>query len=85
MQLFSVDATMLKKDSISFAPKNMKKPPSKVAHNGPRPFFFSTVPAAQTAHKQKSRTTKSPSMQDCVFRLGDGHNTLLLFNCVFTR
>ena len=48
----------------------MKKTPSKVAHNRPRPFFFSTGLAAQTAQKQKSRTTKSPLMQDWVFRLG---------------
>ena len=48
----------------------MKKPPSKVAHNRPRHFFFSTGLADQTAQKQKSRTTKSPLMQDWVFRLG---------------
>ena len=48
----------------------MKKPPSKVAHNRPRTFFFCTGPAAQTAKKQKSHTTKSPLMQDWVFRLG---------------
>ena len=28
-----------KKLAFFFAPENMKKPPSKVAHNGPRPFF----------------------------------------------
>ena len=48
----------------------MKKPPTKVAHNRSRPFFSSTGLAAQTAQKQKSRTTKSPLMQDWVFRLG---------------
>ena len=37
-------------------------------------FFFSTGPAAQAAHKQKSRTTKSPLMQDWVFRLGKIQN-----------
>ena len=47
----------------------MKKTHSKVAHNRPRPFFFSTGLAAQTAQKQKSRTTKSPLMQDRVFFL----------------
>jgi len=47
----------------------MKKQPYKVAHNWPPTFFF-TGPAAQTAQKQKSRTIKSPSMQDWVFRLG---------------
>ena len=49
----------------------MKKPPSKVAHNRPN-FFFSTGPAAQKAQNQKSRTIKSPLMQDWVFRLGFG-------------
>ena len=48
----------------------MEKLPSKVAHNRPPTFFFSTGPAAQTAQKQKSCTTKSPLMQDWVFRLG---------------
>ena len=48
----------------------MKKPPSKVAHNRPPTFFLCTGPAAQTAQKQKSRTTKRPLMQDWIFRLG---------------
>ena len=48
----------------------MEKPPSKVAHNRPPTFFFNTGLAAQTAQKQKSRTPKSPLMQDWVFRLG---------------
>ena len=48
----------------------MKKPPSKAAHNRPPTFFLCNGPAAQTAQKQKSRTTKSPLMQDWVFRLG---------------
>ena len=48
----------------------MKKPPSKVAHNQPPTFFFGTGPAAQTAQKHKSRSPKSPLMQDWVFRLG---------------
>ena len=48
----------------------MKKPPSKVAHNQPPTFFLHNGPAVQTAQKQKSRSTKSPLMQDWVFRLG---------------
>ena len=48
----------------------MKKTLSKVAHNRPPTFFLCTGPAAQTVQKQKSRTTKSPLMQDWVFRLG---------------
>ena len=55
----------------------MKKPPSKVAHNRPPIFFFCTGPAAQTAQKQKSRTPKSPLMQDWVFRLGQKPKLLL--------
>jgi hypothetical protein len=62
MQLFSANATI-------FAHENRKEMPSKVAHNWPR-FFFSIGPAAQTFQKQKSRTTKSPLIQDWVFRLG---------------
>ena len=39
-QLFSANAKMfLKSFKILFAPENMKKPPSKVAYNRPRPFF----------------------------------------------
>jgi hypothetical protein len=56
MQFFSADAN-----------ENMKNPASKVAHNRPK---FSTGLAAQTAQKEKSSTTKSPLMQDWVFRLG---------------
>ena len=69
MQLFNVDAIVFSKKKNRFAPKNMKKPPSKVAHNQP-PTFLCTGLAAQTAQKQLSRTTKSPLMHDWVFRLG---------------
>ena len=68
MPLFSADATI-----IFFAPENMNKTPSKVAHNRPRPFFFCTGLAAQMAQKKKSRTSKSLLMQDWVFRLGLEH------------
>ena len=72
MQLLSANAIVFsKKNPKNFDPENMKKPPSKVTHNRPPPsFFFCTGPAAQTAQKQKSRTPKSPLMQDWVFRLG---------------
>ena len=61
MQLFSSDATIFKKKIIFFlAPENIIGPD----------LFISTDLAAQTAQKQKSRTTKSSLMQDCVFRLG---------------
>ena len=59
-----------KKLNSSFDPENMKKPPSKVAHNWPKIIFFSTGLAAQMARKQKSHTIKSPLMQNWVFRLG---------------
>ena len=48
----------------------MKKSPLKVTHNRPPTFLLCTGSAAQTAQKQKFRTTKSPLMQDWVFRLG---------------
>ena len=63
MQLFSADATIY---TYIFTPEKMKKPPSKAAHNWPRPFFSVLV----RLPKRKSRTTKSPLMQDWVFRLG---------------
>ena len=37
MQLFSADTILLSK---KFDPENMKKPPSKVAHNRPPIFFY---------------------------------------------
>ena len=43
MQLFTADATVILFYFI-FAPQNMKKPTSKVAHNGPKWFFFSVLP-----------------------------------------
>ena len=59
----------------------MKKTPSKVAHNRPRFFFFSTGPGAQ---KQNSRTIKSPfKMQDWVFRLGPKINILEENHCTY--
>ena len=71
MQLFSADAIVFsKKIKKQFDPENMKKSSSKVAHNRHPSFFLCTGLAAQTAQKQKSRTTKSPLMQDWVFRLG---------------
>ena len=49
--------------------KTLKKHPQKLLIIDPI-FFFDTGPAAQTDHKRKSRTTKSPLLQDWVFRLG---------------
>ena len=46
MQLFSAEdaTTFLKKNYIFFAPENMKKLPSKVAHNLPKIILLSTGP-----------------------------------------
>ena len=71
MQLFSADASVFKEiKKKKFDPENMKKLPSKVGQNRPLTFFLCSGLAAQMAQKQKSRTTKSPLMQDWVFRLG---------------
>jgi hypothetical protein len=74
MQIFIEDALVFsKKLRISFDPENMKKLPLKVALNRHPTFLLCTGPAAQ---KQKSRSTKSPLMQDWVFRLGSQVNLL---------
>ena len=39
MQLFSAETTMFSKIFFFFAPENMKKTHSKVAHNRPKLFF----------------------------------------------
>ena len=42
MQFFSADATIFFKKNLDFfAPQNIKKLPSKVAHNSTRPPVFS--------------------------------------------
>ena len=46
MQFFSADATMFS-IFFFFDHKKLKKSPQKVAHNRPRPFFFSAAPTAQ--------------------------------------
>ena len=45
MQLFSADAKVFSKKikKKNFAPENMKKQPSKVAHNQPPTFFYVLV------------------------------------------
>ena len=43
MQLFNADTTIFKKKKLKIAPENMKKTPSKVAHNRP-PIFVSVLP-----------------------------------------
>ena len=49
MQLFSADAIVFsKKLKIKFGIKNMKKLPSKIAHNQPK-FFSSTAKLPKTS------------------------------------
>ena len=49
MQLFSAEAKVFSKFFKKISdPKNMKKPPSKVAHNRPQ-FFFSTANRPKTS------------------------------------
>ena len=60
----------------------MKKCPQKLLIIGPQLFFY-TGPAAQTTQKHKSHTTKSPLMQDWVFRLG--MKVILIFVCFKLR
>ena len=51
MQLFSADAMVFSKKKLKyfFDPEKVKKRASKVAHNRPRPFYF-TVQPRPTAH-----------------------------------
>ena len=52
MQLFSADATMFSNFFFFFfAHKKLKKPPSKVAHNRPKPFF----PQPSPSHSQQPK------------------------------
>ena len=73
MKFFSL--TCFKKILNSFFDlENMKKTrPQKLLIIGPQ-LVLRTNPTAQTAQKQKSRTTKCPLMQDWIFRLGAGYN-----------
>ena len=48
MQLFSADASVFKKLKKKIDTDNMKKPPSKVAHNQPN-FFFSIANRPKTS------------------------------------
>ena len=59
MQLSSADTIVFfkKKSKFFFAPENMKKPPSKVAHNRP-PLFFSVL--ARLPKQPKNRNTVPP-------------------------
>ena len=72
MQFFSVEAIVFSKIfKKKFDPQNMKKPALKKLLISDPQLFLCIGPAAQTAQKQKSCTTKSPLMQDWVFRMGN--------------
>ena len=65
MQLFSVDVTIFKKRiDIFFAPENMKKLLSKVAHNRPKRFFFQSCRPAQNLPKTHFLFHKNVSLHD---------------------
>ena len=72
MQLFSAGAIVFSKKKSRFflTPKTWKNCPQKLLTRNRPQTFLCTGPAAEMAQKQKCRTTKSPFMQDLVFRLG---------------
>ena len=74
MQLFSADATVFSKKLKKkiFDPENMKKLPSKVAHNRHlfSNLFFQYWPGCPNGPKTEIPYLQSPLMQDWVFRLG---------------
>ena len=67
MQLFSADAAIF---SIFFSHENIKKTPSKVAHNRPQTFFSSTGPAAQTSPDLHFRFIKKPNPNESLLVSG---------------
>ena len=70
MQLFSMDAK--KKFKKIFDPEKVKKTASKVAHNRPRPFYF-TVQPRPTAH--------SPELISHIMKSWDQTSVLLSVIC----
>ena len=72
---------LVSKDAIMFTPKTWKKCTQKLLIIGPH--FLRTGLAAQTAHKQKSHTTKCPLMQNWVFRLRCFLYLVQIFGCSF--
>ena len=47
MQLFSADPVVFSKMNFFFDPEKVKKWASKVAHNRPKPFYFTVQPRPQ--------------------------------------
>ena len=71
MQLFSAEAKVFSKFFKKISdPKNMKKPPSKVAHNRPPTSFNVLVRLPKRPKNRNLVPPKSPLMKDWVFRLG---------------
>ena len=68
---------LVSKDAIMLTPKCTQK----LLIIGPH--FLRTGLAAQTAHKQKSHTTKCPLMQNWVFRLRCFLYLVQIFGCSF--
>ena len=81
VQCFSADPRIFLKKIFFLLLKRWKNRALKLII-GPD-LIFSTDPAAQTAQKQKPRTTKSPLMQDWVFRLEIHTNLLFVFIYIF--
>ena len=57
MQVFSADGTMFSKKNIFFTSENLKKTPSKVAHNRPK-IIFSVL--AKLPKRPKNRYLAQP-------------------------
>ena len=72
MQFFSADAIVFSKKfkKLFLTPKTWKNCPQKLLIIGPTPFFSILARLPKRPEKQKSRTPKSPLLQDWVFRLG---------------
>ena len=72
MQLFSSDATMFKKEILSFffVHKKLKQPPSKVAQKNSDPLFSLTAWAAQTAQTEEFMF-QNVAFRPTVYRTGD--------------
>ena len=63
MQLFSVEANLFKSKKKKIAHENMKKSPSKVAHNRPQ-SFFSVLTTGQKLPKSHILFHKNGSLYD---------------------
>ena len=78
MQLFSADATMFSILFFVFFFENMKKSPSKVAHNRPRLFFLYCQPA-QIQPKSQFLFHKNCSPRDLCIKTLRSRGIYLLY------